>query len=162
MNDEIETNRMIAEGSPDPTAGDEKSVYAKGAQGSGFRVQDSPNPEPRTLTTPPTKLQLRSLVDVVSADVRRVIKKTLKPADVEMLVRVAERAVKLSLLVRSTPTDAPTKTLAKLDAQRKQVESQLAAIKSIGSSMAAKTFWNITDAAIDRLAAFTLTAIVAI
>jgi hypothetical protein len=149
MNEEIEKDRMTAEGAPDPTPTDEKSAFAKAAD---------------ALPPAPTKDQLRSLVDVLVADVRRVVekaKKNVKPADVQTLVRVGDRAVKFAIKVRTTRT-SDAKAVAKLDADRRQIEAQLASVKSVASSVAAKTFWKITDAVIDRLAAFTVAAIVAV
>ncbi len=116
--------------------------------------------------TSPAKVdskQLRSLVDVITADVRRELakaKKSVTPANVELLARVGERAAKFAIKVRTTSA-GDSKAITKLDAECKQIESQLKAIKSIGSVIAAKRFFAIVDAAIDRLSSFAVAAVVA-
>lgn len=107
----------------------------------------------------PTSAQLRSLVDVLSADLRRTVKIKLKPADAELLARVGRRAVQLAIEIRATPEHVSGVQLAAFDRRRKQVESQLKAIRSIGSSLSAKRFWGLVDAVIDRMFKIALTAL---
>ncbi len=128
------------------------------------RMTDGGAPEPKTvkIAPRPTKAQIRSLVDVLEADVRRAFDFKPKPADVELFRRVAERAVKLAIELRGYTTEAELQAVIEdFETRRLQINSQLAAIKSIGSSIAARRFWKLVQDVIDRLATFAVTSVAA-
>lgn len=132
---------------------------------SGEPVATEPASAAPAVYTKVDSKQLRSLVDVTVADLRRELAKfktaKLTPANVELLGRVAERSAKFAIKVRTTP-DNDLKAIQKLDAERKQIESQLKAIKSIGSVLTAKKVFAVVDAAIDRLTGFAVAAVLSL
>ena len=118
---------------------------------------------PSAITTKVDSKQIRSLVDVLSADLRRTFNINLKPKDAELFARVGQRAVKFQIELRGYVVSGQLQDAAeKIERQRLQIESQLKAIKSIGSAVAAKKFWTLVNQILDRLSAFAVASVVAL
>ena len=103
------------------------------------------------------------VADAIVVEAQRALAKGLSPANVELLTRVANGAVryKVDLLVTLASDTRATDVPAALKRRRKSLDAQLANLKAYASDAATQTFWASVDRVFDRLAAFMVPALLA-